>query len=241
MRLDKLISHCGYGSRKEVKEILKKENVEVNGKRVKDGKFNVNESSDNVTLNGEVLEYQKYFYYMLHKPEGVISATEDNLHKTVLDLLTREDYRDDLFPVGRLDKDTTGLLILTNDGQLSHNLLSPKKHVSKCYHALIEGIVTKEDVAKFKEGLIISGDEECMPGYLTIVSVDEEMNQSRIEVVISEGKYHQVKRMFEAVGKKVLTLHRQSMGGLVLDENLSKGSYRKVTAEELELLQKPKV
>lgn len=241
MRLDKLISHCGYGSRKEVKEILKKENVEVNGKRVKDGKFSVNESSDNVTLNGEVLEYQKYFYYMLHKPEGVISATEDNRHKTVLDLLTREDYREDLFPVGRLDKDTTGLLILTNDGKLSHNLLSPKKHVSKCYHALIEGVVTEEDVVRFKEGLIISGDEECLPGYLTIVSVDEEMKQSRIEVVISEGKYHQVKRMFEAVDKTVLTLHRHSMGGLVLDDSLARGSYRNVSMEELELLQKPKV
>lgn len=241
MRLDKLISHCGYGSRKEVKEILKKENVEVNGKRVKDGKFSVNEVSDNVTLNGEVLEYQKYFYYMLHKPEGVISATEDNRHKTVLDLLSREDYRDDLFPVGRLDKDTTGLLILTNDGKLSHNLLSPKKHVSKCYHALIEGVVTEEDVAKFKEGLVISGDEECLPGYLTIVSVDEKLKQSRIEVVISEGKYHQVKRMFEAVGKTVMTLHRHSMGGLILDATLSKGSYRKVTQEELEVLQKQKL
>ncbi|WEG73249.1 pseudouridine synthase [Vagococcus intermedius] len=233
MRLDKFLSHMGLGSRKEVKTFLKKEKIEINGIQIKDGKVSVDENNDIVTLNGEVLYYESEFYYLLHKPQGVISATEDRQHRTVLDLLKAEDYREDLFPVGRLDKDTTGLLLITNDGKLSHELLSPKKHVSKRYYATISGIVTAEDKRVFSEGMLISGGEKCLPGHLEIEGIDLDLNQSYVRVTISEGKYHQVKRMFEALGKQVLTLHRETMGPLVLEEALKIGTYRKLTEKEL--------
>ncbi|QIL46064.1 rRNA pseudouridine synthase [Vagococcus coleopterorum] len=232
MRLDKFLSHTGFGSRKEVKPLLKKSVIVVNGNVVKDGKFNINEASDVIMVNGEIVKYQKYFYYLLNKPKGVISATEDRNHKTVLDLLDAEDFRADLFPVGRLDKDTTGLLLITNDGELSHNLLSPKKHVSKTYRATISGIVTEDDVLTFKKGVVISGDELCKPASLKIININEEKSESTIEVTISEGKYHQVKRMFAAVGKRVVALHRLSMGEMILPRDLDEGHYIELTEKE---------
>lgn len=237
MRLDKFLSHVGLGSRKEVKEVLKKEIVQVNEKRIKDGKFNVDEASDVVTLNGEMLSYQAFFYYMLHKPQGVISATEDGQHRTVLDLLGKNDYRKDIFPVGRLDKDTTGLLILTNDGPFSHNLLSPKKHIPKRYLAEVEGVMTGEDVTLFARGIMLRGDEWCQPAELEIVSTNEGKNRSTIRLTITEGKYHQVKRMVAALGKHVLTLHRETMGPLALDADLKVGDYRPLTLAEITELQ----
>lgn len=237
MRLDKLLSHGGFGSRKEVKQLLKKKQVTVNGVRMTDGKEQVAENHDEVMVNGELVHYQAYYYYLLHKPQGVISATEDPAHRTVIDLLAKADYRSDLFPVGRLDKDTTGLLVITNDGEFSHQLLSPKKHVPKRYLAEINGLVTEADGQRFAEGITISGGEVCQPAKLEIIQVNVEEETSTIRVTITEGKYHQVKRMFEAVGKQVKQLHRETMGGLVLDPSLAPGSYRQLSPPELAQLQ----
>lgn len=236
MRLDKFLSHTGFGSRKEVKQLLKKSEVVVNGVRVKEGKQLIEEIFDEVLVNGILVNYQVFYYYLLHKPMGVISATKDPSHRTVLDLLSKEDYREDLFPIGRLDKETTGLLMITNDGAFSHSLLSPNKHVSKRYFAEVQGIVTTEDCQVFAEGVVISGGEICLPAKLEIVSVNSDNQTSKIRVTITEGKYHQVKRMFEAVGKKVTKLHRETMGGLVLDPALAPGEYRQLEEEELSLL-----
>ncbi|MGX7030689.1 pseudouridine synthase [Vagococcus zengguangii] len=237
MRLDKMLSHLGYGSRKEVKTILKKHELLVNGQRVKDGKVSIETAQDQVFLDGEPLVYEAFVYYMLHKPKGVISATEDIRDRTVIDLIVPEDYRQGLFPVGRLDKDTTGLLLLTNDGALAHDLLSPKKKVPKRYLALVDGIVTAEDQALFAEGFKIDGEEWVKPSLLEILAIDEVNNRSEIALTIVEGKFHQVKRMMKTVGKTVLELHRESMGGLTLDMELKRGDYRKLTAVEVEILQ----
>ena len=171
---------------------------------------------------------------MLHKPQGVISATEDKWDQTVIDLLQDEDYREDLFPVGRLDKDTEGLLLLTNDGQLAHQLLSPKKHVDKEYLATVQGIVTKDDILQFAAGFALTNKELVKPSKLMIDSINEKEDQSEIRLIIQEGKFHQVKRMFEAVDKKVVYLKRLRMGNLYLDEELALGEYRALTEKELE-------
>ncbi|MGL4697944.1 pseudouridine synthase [Enterococcus larvae] len=237
MRLDKFLSETGCGSRKEVKKLLKQGIITVNDQVVKDAKSQVNEWADQIAYDGEPLRYQKYFYYMLHKPQGVISATEDKYDETVIDLLSDEDYREDLFPVGRLDKDTEGLLILTNDGQLAHRLLSPKKHVDKEYFARIAGIVTEEDIEQFAFGLTLRSGEAVKPGQLVIDAVDEAAEESEIRLVIQEGKFHQVKRMFEAVDKEVVYLKRLRMGELYLDEELELGGYRPLTEAELAMLE----
>ncbi|MGX7264636.1 pseudouridine synthase [Enterococcus crotali] len=234
MRLDKFLSETGVGSRKEAKLLLKKGLVTVNEQIIKDGKCQINEIQDIIMFAGEKLTYQQYYYYMLHKPQGVISATEDKWDQTVIDLLRDEDYREDLFPVGRLDKDTEGLLLLTNDGQLAHRLLSPKKHVDKEYFAEIQGIVTQDDILQFAEGFALTNKELVKPSELIIDSINEEAEQSRIRLIIQEGKFHQVKRMFEAVDKKVVYLKRLRMGNLWLDEELELGEYRALTDKELE-------
>lgn len=236
LRLDKFLSHTGFGSRKEVKELLKKKQVTVNGVLERDGKLNINEFKDVISVFDEVVDYKKFVYYMLNKPKGVISATEDNLHRTVLDLISVKDNLPGLFPVGRLDKDTTGLLLITNDGDLSHQLLSPKKKVPKLYEAQVVGIMTDDDILSFSKGITISGNEECLPANLVILSTDELANSSRIQLEIVEGKFHQVKRMVEAVGKKVVELNRLSMGGLTLDNSLKRGTYRELSRDELEQL-----
>lgn len=230
MRLDKFLANAGIGTRSEVKQYIKKGQIQVNRQIVKKADLSINENTDQILFQNRPVEYEKFYYYMLNKPQGVVSATEDNFQKTVLDLMG-DSRRDDLFPVGRLDKDTEGLLLITNDGALAHRLLSPKKHVSKLYFARIEGKVTEEDVAAFKKGLVIDEEFTALPANLTILKSDD---ISEIEVEIFEGKFHQVKRMFQAVEKKVVYLKRLSMGSLVLDDSLKPGEFRPLTKMELD-------
>ncbi|MDT0091510.1 pseudouridine synthase [Listeria marthii] len=231
MRLDKLLSHTGFGSRREVKPLLKSGAVVVNGTIQKDSKTQVNPDKDQVTVHGTPVVYQEFVYFMLHKPQNVVSATEDNVSETVIDLLAQEDTFTDPFPVGRLDKDTEGLLIITNDGTLAHNLLSPKKHIDKTYYAKIDGDVTATDVEAFAAGIELDDGYTCKPARLEIITPNE------IKVTIQEGKFHQVKRMFAARGKTVSYLKRISMGNLQLDESLELGEYRPLTETELAILQ----
>ncbi|MEQ6354438.1 pseudouridine synthase [Lysinibacillus sp. M3] len=234
MRLDKLLSNMGYGSRKEVKLLLKQKAVTVDGAYVKDAALHVDPEKQEVSVFGERVNYTEFVYFMMNKPPGVISATEDLRDETVIDLLEPLHQHFQPFPVGRLDKDTEGLLLITNDGSLAHNLLSPKKHVPKVYYAQIEGIVTEEDCEKFAQGVELDDGYETKPGELIIL---KSAQQSEIELTIQEGKFHQVKRMFEAVGKRVTYLKRLSMGNLKLDDSLKLGEYRELTAEELACLQ----
>lgn len=233
MRLDKLLANMGYGTRKEVKQLLKQKGVTVDGVVVKDSSLHVNPDIQEVSVFGERVEYMEFIYLMMNKPPGVISATEDNVDRTVIDLLDPLAQHFKPFPVGRLDKDTEGLLLITNDGQLAHNLLSPKKHVPKTYYAKIDGEVTELDIEAFRQGVELDDGYVTKPGELIILSSG---SKSEIELTIQEGKFHQVKRMFESVGKKVTYLKRLSMGSLILDEQLSLGDYRELTDEELDSL-----
>ena len=233
MRLDKFLVACAVGSRTEVKNLLKAGRVTVNGKKEKSAKLQINEERDEIRFDGQVLEYEEFVYYMMNKPQGVISATEDSKHRTVLDLLDVIARTKEVFPVGRLDIDTHGLLLLTNDGQLAHALLSPKRHVDKTYLAYVKGIMTQEDVETFAKGIPLK-DFTCQPAKLELVSIDAEKNQSLVRVTIAEGKFHQVKRMVAYCGKEVVDLQRLTMGTLTLDENLKRGEWRRLTKEELE-------
>ena len=215
--------------------MLKAGRVTVNGKKEKSAKLQINEERDEIRFDGQVLEYEEFVYYMMNKPQGVISATEDSIHRTVLDLLDDIARTKEVFPVGRLDIDTHGLLLLTNDGKLAHALLSPKRHVDKTYLAQVEGIMTQEDVETFAKGIPLK-DFTCQPAKLEFVSVDPKKNQSLVRVTIAEGKFHQVKRMVAYCGKEVVNLQRLTMGTLVLDENLERGEWRRLTKEELENL-----
>ncbi|MEA3320798.1 MAG: pseudouridine synthase [Bacillota bacterium] len=235
MRLDKMLANSGFGTRKEVKKLLKTGVVKVDGNVVKDAKVHVDPEMQEVTVHDDIVEYREFIYLMMHKPPGLLSATEDYRQETVVDILQEEDKMFEPFPVGRLDKDTEGLLILTNDGQLAHQLLSPKKHVPKTYYAKIDGEVTVEDIEAFKQGVTLDDGYETLPAELKILDAGSE---SQIEITIVEGKFHQVKRMFQAVGKTVIYLKRLSMGELKLDEDLELGEYRELTDEELELLQR---
>lgn len=232
IRLDKYLADMSIGTRQEVKKYIRQGRVKINEDIIKKPEYKIREDEDKVTFDGAPVAYETFEYYMLNKPAGVISATEDKRDKTVLDLI-KEKKRKDLFPVGRLDKDTEGLLLITNDGALAHRLLSPKKHVDKCYYAKISGGVTEDDVRVFKERINIGTQEEpewTMPAELKIL---EKGTVSRIRLTIREGKFHQVKRMFLAVGKEVVYLKRERMGALVLDEELAPGEYRKLTDSEL--------
>ncbi len=230
MRLDKFLSNMGLGSRSEIRTSISRGYVFVNEEQVKKAGFNINEKKDEIKYNGKKINFVKHVYIMLNKPVDVISATEDKKHETVIDI-TREEYGNrKLFPVGRLDIDTEGMLIITDDGEFNHELMSPKKHVSKTYYAKIDGVVTKETVKSFKDGIVLSDGTICKPGILKIIT------ESEIELSITEGKYHQVKRMFASVGMKVDYLKRISIGKLFLDESLELGEYRELTEEELELL-----
>ena len=235
MRLDKYLVACAVGSRTEVKNFLKSGRVTVNGKKEKFAKLQINEDTDEICFDGQKLEYEEFVYYMMNKPQGVISATEDPKHKTVLDLLDDLARSKEVFPVGRLDIDTHGLLLLTNDGKLAHALLSPKRHVDKTYLAQVKGIMTDADVDVFAQGIPLK-DFTCQPAKLELVSVDTEKNQSLVLVTIAEGKFHQVKRMVAYCGKEVMNLQRLTMGILTLDENLKPGEWRRLTKDELEAL-----
>lgn len=232
IRLDKFLSEMGVGTRSEVKKILKARQVTVNDAVVIKPETKVDPESDIVYYKDRRICYQKYEYYIFNKPAGCVSATEDNFHKTVMDYIT-DTVHDDLFPVGRLDIDTEGLLIITNDGAMAHELLSPSKHVAKTYYAKIDGMVTEKDVNCFKEGVDIGEAKLTKPGELVIL---ESKPISIIELTITEGKFHQVKRMFEAVDKKVIYLKRISMGGLRLPADLKPGEYRALTDDELDIL-----
>ena len=232
MRLDKLLTELGTGSRSEVKKYIRLGLVTVNGEAIKKPEQKVDEKNDVVCFRGNQLTYTEYEYYLFHKPAGCVTATEDNLHRTVMDYLT-DTTRHDLFPVGRLDLDTEGLLLITNDGALAHELLSPTKHVSKVYFAKIDGNVTEKDVNLFKNGVDIGEEKPTKPALLEVLHSG---NISEVRLTITEGKFHQVKRMFEAVGKKVTYLKREAMGPLVLPDDLAPGEYRPLTEEELQEL-----
>ena len=226
IRLDKFLCEMEIGTRSQVKDIIKKGMVSVNGEIIKKADFKFDENAVKVCVKEKELFYQKFYYYMLNRPAGVVSATMDNHDKTVLDLL-KEAPGKDLFPVGRLDKDTEGLLLITNDGELSHNLLSPKKHVDKTYLVETAAIVTEEMVGQLKQGVDIGEDKMTLPAKVKL------LEDKKIELTIMEGKFHQVKRMLKAVGNEVVYLKRLSMGSLTLDSDLNLGEYRSLTKEEI--------
>ncbi|MDU4862588.1 MAG: pseudouridine synthase [Terrisporobacter othiniensis] len=234
LRIDKILSNVGYGSRAEIKVYCKKGLVKVNDKVISNPGTQVDTDTDKIEFNNEVVKYREFVYIMMNKPDGYLSATFDKRDPIVLDLIESSYLAFEPFPVGRLDKDTEGLLVLTNDGKLAHRVLSPKKHVPKTYYAKIDGVVTEKDVKAFEEGVTLDDGYETMPSQLKILESGE---TSEIELTIHEGKFHQVKRMFESVGKKVVYLKRLSMGKLKLDETLSLGEYRELTEEEVKLIE----
>ena len=233
MRLDKYLADMGLGTRSEIKKAVRSGRVSVDGRAVTNPAAKVG-PEEVVLFDGTAVTYEPYVYYMLHKPAGVISASEDRRERTCVDLID-ETRRRDLFPVGRLDRDTEGLLLITNDGDLCHRLLTPSRHVDKVYYARISGKVTEKDVRGFADGLQVDEDFRAMPAQLRILRSD---SVSEVEIVIREGKFHQIKRMFRAVGKEVLYLKRLSMGSLTLDPALEAGAWRRLTADELAELRK---
>ena len=233
MRLDKFLVNSGIGTRKEVKDILKNKKISVNDAFVKDGKIQIDEEKDIVKYEDKIIHYKPFVYIMLNKPAGVISATEDNHHKTVIDLLNNEYRTYDVFPVGRLDIDTEGLLLLTNNGVLSHNLLSPKKHVDKKYYVKIANSLSDDDIKMLENGIKLEENFVTKKAKVEIICNNSEKNENLAYITISEGKFHQVKRMFKAVNNEVLYLKRVKIGNLSLDEKLKLGEYRELTEEEL--------
>ncbi|HEX2924902.1 MAG TPA: pseudouridine synthase [Ruminiclostridium sp.] len=232
-RLDKVLSNFGFGSRTEIKSAVRNGQVVLDGQVVKDSGIHIDPEENIIEINGERLNYRQYVYIMMNKPQGVISATSDRKQKTVFDILPEQYKCFELFPAGRLDIDTEGLVLMTNDGQLSHEILSPKKHVPKQYFAKVLGHVNAEDAAAFEQGVILDDGYKTLPAALEIIKSDD---VSEIRLTIVEGKFHQVKRMFEAVGKKVIYLKRLSMGNLRLDESLKLGECKELGESDIELL-----
>lgn len=232
MRLDKFLKECNVCSRSESKQVLKKGLIKINGNIVKDASYKLDENNDVVTYNDKVIEYQEFVYIMLNKPAGVISATEDSKDTTVIDLVSEYAHKE-VFPFGRLDKDSVGLLILSNDGKLAHELLSPKKHVSKVYYLKIKGRLDESDVEAFKNGITLEDGYVTKEGKLEIIKSDE---ISECLATISEGKFHQLKRMFIALDKEVVFLKRIKFKDIELDESLKEGEYRLLTKEEIDSL-----
>lgn len=230
MRLDKMLAHAGFGSRRDVKELVKKKLVTVDNKVIRNSSIKVNLDKQIVRVQDELVVYKEFIYLMLHKPQGYISATFDHHDKTVIDLVPAAYQHFKVFPVGRLDKDTEGLLLLTNDGKLNHALTSPKRDVFKRYFAKVTGRVEEKHMEEFKQGVTLDDGYKTKPAELRIIKSDA---VSEIELSISEGKFHQVKRMFEAIGMKVIYLKRISMEKLLLDDSLKKGEIRELTEAEL--------
>ena len=226
MRLDKFLCDTAGLTRTEAKNAVKKGQIAVNGQVQKAADFKVKENEDTVTFQGKPLSYAAFHYYMLHKPAGVITATEDKKEGTVMDILKEEKVKN-LFPVGRLDKDTEGLLLITDDGELAHNLLSPKKHVDKEYLVKVRDSISEEDCKKLSEGVDIGDEKPTAPAKV------ERVAENEILLTIREGRFHQVKRMLQAVGNEVVYLKRLSMGSLRLPEDLEKGAYRQLSEEEI--------
>lgn len=232
-RLDKLIASQGKLSRSDVKKMVKSGRVTVDGAVVKSADVKVDADKSVISVDGKALNYKKNIYIMLNKPQGVISASNDKTQKTVVDLVPPELYRDGLFPAGRLDGDTVGFVLITDDGDFAHRILSPKNHIMKTYHATLRSPLTEDDISAFKNGIELSDGTLCLEAEVRML---EKTDEPIAEVKICEGKYHQVKRMFAALGNKVLYLKRVRMGGLDLDESLEEGQCREITAEELLLL-----
>ena len=245
MRLDKFLANSGIGTRKEVKIILKKGKITVNEKIVKDAKLQIDEIKDNVKIEGEKITYKPFVYIMMNKPSGVISATEDGKHKTVIDLLCEKYKNYKVFPVGRLDIDTEGLLLLTNDGVLAHNFLSPKKHVDKKYYVELKEPLTIEKKKILENGIKLEENFVTKKAKIEIIDKDKVKDKNKnintnkvnsVFITISEGKFHQVKRMFKFVENEVLYLKRVKMGKLLLPEDLKLGEYRELSEEEINLI-----
>lgn len=234
-RIDKILGHMGVGSRKEIKEYAKKGHIKVNGNIIKSSDIKVDPEVDIIEYLNRPVEYREYIYLMMNKPQGLISSTDDPRESLVIDLL--DDYYKNFkpFPVGRLDKDTEGLLLISNDGKLAHELLSPKKKVGKTYYVEVIGLVDESYNNKFKEGITLDDGYKTLPATLEIIHSD---GVSKVNLTILEGKYHQVKRMFGALGMKVTYLKRISMGGLDLDDNLQPGEYRELSEFEIDILKR---
>lgn len=234
MRVDKFLSQQTVLSRKEIKKLAKKKRIAVNQEVIKKTDIKIDPMVDTVTLDGIDISYEPYIYYVLNKPQGVVSATWDNQWPTVIDLLPPEDvviYEP--APVGRLDKDTTGLLILTNDGQLNHQIVSPNRHVEKEYRATISGRLPERAIERFAEGIVIDGNEKCLPAQLMIEEEDASEMATKVRVILLEGKYHQVKRMFQALNCEVMMLERIRIGAMTLPSDLALGDYKKYSYDEL--------
>lgn len=231
MRLDKFFSSQNLASRKEIKGLIKNGLITVNGSVKLKADQKIDTEKDEICFQGKRISYKQYIYIMLNKPEGVVSATNDREHQTVLDLVPPELYRPGLFPAGRLDKDTTGFLLLTDDGEMAHRILAPKSHIEKTYEARIRGSITEEEIAVFAEGVTLKDGFTCLPARMRIL---EEGEEPLVEIVLWEGKYHQIKRMIAAVGGRVLELKRVKMGGLRLDENLLPGECREILHKDVE-------
>ena len=230
IRLDKYLADAQLGTRSAVRQLLKKGLITVNGEIIKKPEFKIDPACDRVCFDTQEISPEHEVYYMLNKPSGVVSATRDNHDRTVLDLFEQQDRRPDLSPVGRLDKDTVGLLLITNDGALSHRLLSPRRHVDKTYFVRVNGVITEQMTEAFAAGLDIGDEKSTLPARL------ERLSENEAAVTIHEGRFHQIKRMFHAAGCEVIYLKRLSMGSLLLDESLPEGSYRKLTPEEIRQL-----
>jgi 16S rRNA pseudouridine516 synthase len=233
-RLDKVLANLGYGSRKEVKALVKNKEVVIGGEVVKDSSMQIDPEKDEIIVSGEKINYRKYIYLLLNKPAGVVSATFDKYDETVIDLIDDEYKVFEPFPVGRLDKDTVGFLLITNDGELNHRLIAPKSHVDKVYYAEIDKRVVESDIKAFERGVTLDDGYKCMPAKLAILKADD--NGSEVKVTIQEGKFHQVKRMFNSVGKNVVFLKRISFGPMSLPEDLSEGECRELTQNEIDTL-----
>ena len=238
MRLDKYLGNSGVGTRKEVKEFLKKRKIKINDKIVIDGSIKIKEYEDVIKFEDNIVEYKPFVYIMLNKPSGVISATEDKRHKTVIDILENNYKTYNIFPIGRLDIDTEGLLLLTNDGQLSHNLLSPNKHVDKKYYVELKTEITAEMIEKLENGIKLEENFITKNAKIEVMKDEKniEKDLKKVFITITEGKFHQVKRMFKAVNNEVLYLKRVQMGNLKLDKKLNLGEYRELTENELKNL-----
>jgi 16S rRNA pseudouridine516 synthase len=232
-RIDKIVNDLGYGSRTKIREMIKNGQVVVDKEIIFDPKKHVDPFNTKIYINGIEHEYKEYCYYMMNKPNGYISATFDDKQRTIMDLLPQNLKNLNLFPVGRLDIDTEGLLILTNNGQLAHRILSPKSHVPKKYYAKIEGCVDDRHVNIFRDGVVLEDGYKTMSSELNVL---ENSNISQVEITIYEGKFHQIKRMFLSVEKKVIFLKRLKMGGLSLDENLAPGDYKEIFENDIELI-----
>jgi 16S rRNA pseudouridine516 synthase len=233
-RLDKVLANLGYGSRKEVKALVKSKEVLIDGEIVKDSSMQIDPEKNEIVVSGEKINYRKYIYLLLNKPAGVVSATFDKYDETVIDLIDDEYKVFEPFPVGRLDKDTVGFLLITNDGELNHRLISPKWHVDKVYYAEIDRKVEENDIRAFEKGVTLDDGYKCLPAKLEILEADED--GSEVKVTLQEGKFHQVKRMFNSVGKNVEYLKRVSFGPMSLPEDLPEGEFRELTQQEVNVL-----